>query len=351
MNQLVGRSVKRLLCCTCAVSVALAALTGCGGKEAQAEHVSQEGRTGSAGSAPDFPGKKTITLVVPASAGGGTDLLARLFAQEASESWGTNVVVSNVTGAAGALGMNQVRRAEPDGYTVLFFHNAILLSKLAGVSEYSVEAFEPGPNFILDDPVEFYVSGDNGEITSARDLQDRMQAEPGELNCCVEVGGYTYYAMRACEQALGGTFNVVDVGSNSDKVTALLGGHVDVMPNSWATARDYVADGKFRCLGIPTGERSELLPDVPTFKEQGIDFTYPGYYFGFWFPKGTPQEVIDIYDELTRRICEDEEMIEQIRTLGYYPYYQDSGDKEKHYDDMKAYYEELEAKVQEGRKK
>jgi len=157
--------------------------------------------------------------------------------------------------------------------------------------------------------------------------------------------------MRACEQALGGTFNVVDVGSNSDKVTALLGGHIDVMPNSWATSKSYVEGGQFRCLGIPAAERSELLPDVPTFKEQGIDFEYPGYYFGFWFPKGTPAEVIEMYEKVTEKICNDEEMREQIHTLGYYPCYQSAAEKEQHYEDMRGYYEDIEAKVQEMKKK
>lgn len=329
----------RLLVIFCALALVATTILGCANKETEDD----------ASSASNFPGKKTITLVVPASAGGGTDLLARLFAQEASKEWGANVVVSNVTGAAGAFGMSQVKKADPDGYTVLFFHNAILLSQLAGVSDYSVEAFEAGPNFIMDDPVEFYVSADNNEIKTGKDLQNKLQTEPGEINCSVEVGGYTYYAMRACEQALGGTYNAVDVGSNADKVTALLGGHIDVMPNSWATSRDYVEDGQFTCLGIPTEERSELLPEVPTFKEQGIDFIYPGYYFGFWFPKDTPQEIVTMYDDLTKKICEDKEMQEQIKTLGYYPYYQNAADKEKNYSEMKTYYEKLEADFQKSR--
>ena len=87
----------------------------------------------------------------------------------------------------------------------------------------------------------------------------------------VEVGGFTYMMVKSFEAATGVQFNLVDVGSHSDKCTALLGGHIDIMPNQYSTAKGYIESGDFVALGFPAEERSAVYPDVPTAKEQGVD--------------------------------------------------------------------------------
>ena len=95
--------------------------------------------------------------------------------------------------------------------------------------------------------------------------------------------------VKSFEAATGVQFNLVDVGSNSDKCTALLGGHIDIMPNQYSTAKGYIESGDFVALGFPAEERSAVYPDVPTAKEQGVDCSYNGYEFGLLPAPRTPQ--------------------------------------------------------------
>ena len=116
------------------------------------------GNTGSAsgGGWPSGP----VSIVVPASAGGGTDLLARVLAEKLTAKLGQSFVVVNVTGAGGSSGINQVHEAAPDGNTILFFHNALLINNVTGVSDYSYEGLRCGPHVVTDNATGFYVSAD-----------------------------------------------------------------------------------------------------------------------------------------------------------------------------------------------
>ena len=178
---------------------------------------------------------RPVSIVVPASAGGGTDLLARVLAEKLTAKLGQSFVVVNVTGAGGSSGINQVHEAAPDGNTILFFHNALLINNVTGVSDYSYEASLWGPR-VTDNATGFYVSAD-APYSTYPELIDYCKEHPGEVTMGVEVGGFTYMMVKSFEAATGVQFNLVDVGSNSDKCTALLGGHIDIMPNQYSTAK------------------------------------------------------------------------------------------------------------------
>ena len=282
----------------------------------------------------------SVSIVVPASAGGGTDLLARTFAEKLTDKLGQSFVVVNVTGSGGSIGINQVHDAEPDGNTILFFHNAMLINKVTGVSSYSYDELAAGPHVVTDNATGFYVRSD-AEYSTYPELIDYAKEHPGEVTMGVETGGFTYMMVKSFEAATGVEFKMVDVGSNADKCTALLGGHIDIMPNQYSTAKGYIESGDFVCLGFPSEERSDVYPDVPTAKEQGVDWTYNGYEFGFWFPEGTDQAIIDKLDTTVKEMFDNNEIQDDILKLGNEGVYMAPTDYQTLFEGIQEQYETL----------
>ena len=257
----------------------------------------------------------TVTIVVPAGAGGGTDLLARVFAEKLTDKLGQTFVVSNVTGAGGSNGTSAVLDAEPDGNTILFYHNGMATNAVTGVTDYSYKDFTVGPHVVTDNATGFYVSS-SAPYKTYPELIEYCKAHPGEVTMGVEVGGFTYMMVKSFEQAFGVEFNLVDVGGNADKCTALLGGHIDIMPNQYSTAKGYIESGDFIALGFPCEKRFEVYPDVPTAKEQGVDWLYNGYEFGFWFPGDTDPAIVNALDKAVKELFDNNEVQDDILKIG-----------------------------------
>jgi len=342
---------KLLALLICAVLIA-GALAGCGNSGSPSKTpANTPGSTPSSTS----PGTNTtswptgpVSIIVPASAGGGTDLLARVVAEKLTQKLGQSFVVVNVTGAGGSNGISQVHDAKPDGNTILFFHNALLINKVSGISNYSYDGFEVGPHLVSDIATGFYVRSDAPYKTYS-ELVEYALAHPGEVTMGVEVGGFTYLMVKSFEAATGVQFNMVDVGSNAEKCTALLGGHIDIMPNQYSTAAGYIKSGDFIALGFPAEERSEVYPDVPTAKEQGLDWLYSGYEFGFFFPKGTPKEIQEKFNSTIKGLFDNNEIQQSILDLGNEPVYMSPEEFTEKLKSMEENYTKLMADVQAGR--
>ncbi len=318
---------KKLLALALTLSCAMS-LAACGGSQtaettAAAESVaSTEAEAAEAGEAADSAETADtdwptgpVSIIVPASAGGGTDLLARVAAEKLTQKLGQSFVVVNVTGAGGSNGTSQVLDAAADGNTILFYHNALLINNVTGLTDYTYSDFAVGPHIVTDKATGFYVSS-SAPYQTYPELIEYAKAHPGEVTMGCEVGGFTYMMAKSFESATGITFNMVDVGSNSDKITALLGGHIDIMPNQYSSVQGYIESGDFTALGFPSEERSEVYPDVPTAKEQGVDWNYNGYEFSFFFPKDTPQAIQDKFNNAIKELFDDNEIQEAILNLG-----------------------------------
>ena len=117
---------------------------------------------------------------------------------------------------------------------------------------------------------------------------------------------------------------------SADKIVGMLSGQVDMMPGAYINCKDYLASGQFAALGVPSAERYELIKDIPTFKEQGIDLVYPDCDFSFYFPKETPDEVITWYENIVKEMHSRPEAVEAIRKVEMMPYYLSAADSEKH---------------------
>lgn len=222
----------------------------------------------------------------------------------------------------------------------------MLINKVTGVADYSYDEFEVGPQVVSDSATGFYVSAD-APYQTYPELVEYCKAHPGEVRMGVEVGGYTYLSVLSFEKATGVEFNMIDVGSNSEKCTALLGGHIDIMTNQYATAKGYIDSGDFVALGFPTEERSEIYPDVPTAKEQGVDWLYNGYEFGFFFPKGVSQEIVDALDTAVKEILDEGEIETDIQTLGNEVLYRSPTEYRDLLAELETEYEELMSDTQQ----
>lgn len=276
--------------------------------------------------ADEWEPSSTVSIIVPAGAGGDTDLTARVFAQYAKEMTGKDFIVVNANGAAGSIAANQVLSAAADGHTFLYGHNLVNVANVAGVTDYNYTAFKLGPTFAKNPANPLFVNADMYEDLDA--FIEAAKAQPGVIMACTEVGAYTYYELLAFEKAAGIDLDLVDVGSASDKVIALLSQQVDLMPAAYLNCKDYITTGQFKAIGIPTEERYELTADIPTFVEQGIDFVYPDCDYSFYFPKETPDEVIAWYDNLVAEMMENPEVLEKIADITVIPYYLNAADSE-----------------------
>ena len=269
----------------------------------------------------------TVSIIIPAGAGGDTDLTARVFAQYAKEMTGVDFIVVNASGAAGSIAANQVLSAAPDGLTVLYGHNLVNVANVAGVTDYNYTAFKLGPTFAKNPANQLFVNPEKYDSLEA--FIEAAKANPGKLKACTEVGAYTYYLILAFEKAAGIDLDIVDVGSASDKVVAMLSKQVDVMPAAYLNCKDYLATGQFIALGAPTEERYDLIKDIPTFKEQGIDLVFPDCDYSFYFPKETPDEVIAWFDALVEEMEQNQDCLDAISAITVIPYYLNSADSEK----------------------
>ncbi len=267
-------------------------------------------------SAADYP-TRPITIVVPFAAGGATDILARLIADPIGKALGQSVIVEDVTGAAGSIGVTRVVRAPADGYTLsvgtLTTHVLIgglynlpydLLNDLTPIAEL---AFEP-----------LLICVKNS--LPAKNLQELiawLKANPGKASVGIPGAGSTgNLAGISFQKATGTTFQFVPYRGDSPAVQDMMAGQIDMMiePSSNFTAQ--VQAGTIRAIAVPAKTRLLSLPDVPTTDEAGLPGFYASIWFGMWAPKGTPPEIIAKLNAVTVQALKEPAVVERLTKLG-----------------------------------
>lgn len=314
-----------------------AMFVGCSSEEGSSESSSSKTEGNSEG-ASDYP-TKPITVVVPAGAGGDTDANARLLGKYLEKEIGQTVVISNVTGAGGTVGAKEVLDSDPDGHTVLFFHNSLLLNKILGLVDYSYDSYKLAGIPILDEGNTFLVSGDS-EFEDLQDMVEYARANPGEVSIATEVGGFTHLQLLALEKDQDIKLNIVDVGGASDKVAALLGGHVDIVPTSLGLVQDYIESGDMRSLGIMANERVDLMPDVPTFIEQDVNSSFEKFFF-YGFSPDTPDEIVEVFSKAVENVVNDEEYVQEAEKFLVSPTYMNPKEAFDYIKETENIYKEL----------
>lgn len=245
--------------------------------------------------------ERTVEVIIGASPGGDTDFNARTMAKYFEEITGTPMVITNMPGGGATIATSAVRDAEADGYTMLFGHTGhLIVTEVSGLADYGIDQFEICCVPAIDQGAVFVASAQSG-IQSVEDLVQRTQEEPGSVVFGTELGGYSHLQALKFQEATGAEMRIVDTGSASEKIAALLGGRIDVAGIAYGAIQDYHASGDMVVLGQPNEERNPLLGDIPTFREQNVDFVMNNPYI-IAFPEGTDEAIVSRMGEIMQQI-------------------------------------------------
>ncbi len=230
---------------------------------------------------------RAIKMVVPWAAGGDTDNIFRPLAQQLQKHIGQTVVVANVTGASGTVGAREAKGSPADGYTVYAMHDYIHLVHYSGLTDISYKDFEPiclvsaTPSVLTASPK-----------TPWKDWQEFLadaKKRPGEITVGATLSSTSHIFPATIEKAASVKFKYVSYEGLAPRMTAILGGHID-LTDSNLTQKGKVDAGQLKFLAIATEQRDPEIPNVPTLKELGLNIVYE-VVRGLVVPKGTPAPV------------------------------------------------------------
>ncbi|WP_039048422.1 Bug family tripartite tricarboxylate transporter substrate binding protein [Comamonas thiooxydans] len=249
---------------------------------------------------------KTVLMIVPAAAGGTTDLAGRMAAQALAPVMGQSVVVDNKGGGNGAIAANLVKRADADGYTLLMQYSGyhVISPHLAKTKSWEQGDFAPVAN-VLSAP-QIIVVRSELPVKTLAELVSYTKANPGKLNYASSGNGSLQHVTGAMlEQQAGVKMVHVPYKGTGPALQDLLGGQVDLTFGTAPPFMPHVQSGKLRVLAVTGKQRLPSLPNVPTTAEAG----YPGVNATSWFavfaPKATPQPVIDKLAADIKKVVED----------------------------------------------
>ena len=236
---------------------------------------------------------RPITIVVPFSAGGPTDVLARLLSDRMRKPLGQPVLVDNTTGAGGSIATGKVVRAAPDGYTVCIGHWG---THVVNGAYYSL------PFDVLNDfaPVALIASNPQLIISKvavpARDLKEVIawiNANQGKvLMGTGGVGGASHMAAIYFQNAINAKFQYVNYRGGAPALQAVLGGEVDLYVTQISNVAAQIKAGKVRAYAVTAPTRQAAAPEVPTVDEAGLPGLHTSVWHGTWLPKNTPREIV-----------------------------------------------------------
>lgn len=252
----------------------------------------------------DFP-TQDIEIICPWDEGGGTDQTARALADGLEDVLDTSSYVSNVTGGTGSVGFTEGAGADPDGYTVTLLTVEVVTVSHLGVAEISHEDFEPvmGYNF---DPAALTVHED-APYQTLDEFIEYAEDNPGEISVSNSgPGGIWHLSAAGFQEEAGIELDHVGYDGAAPATEAVLGGEVDATTSSAAEVEPQVNDGPLETLAYFGEERIDIMEDVPTLIEEGIDFTM-GAWRGLGVPNDTPDDVIQTLHDGFHEVYESDD--------------------------------------------
>jgi tripartite-type tricarboxylate transporter receptor subunit TctC len=275
-----------------------------------------------------FP-TRAITMIVPFPPGGVADTTGRPTAAALEKVLKHPVAVTNRPGAGGAVGNAAVANAKPDGYTILMALSSISVIPAADLlfdrkPAYSLDQFAPIA-LISADPT-ILVVHPSLPAKSLKELVALARSKPGQLSYSSSgVYGALHMPMEMFLHAANLKMRHVPTTGGGPAITAVLGGHVDLTAGGPAAIVPHVKAGKLRPLASWGPKRHEAFPDVPTFRELGYDIEYL-IWAGMFAPRATPEPVIKVLRDATRRAVQDPDFRSAMSKVGSPVYYLDAPD-------------------------
>lgn len=268
--------------------------------------------------ASNYPSQQ-IRLVVPFPAGGGTDTLARLVGSLLQKSWGQTVVVENMPGAVGQLGMNAVARAKPDGYTLaLGISTALQSPHLYNNIPYDIYT-DFVPLTVLARNSNLWVVHESSPIKTFDDMIKKGKSPAGLTYGTYGTASSAHLHTEQLARQLGMKVTHVPYKGAAPLVNDALGGHLEVSVVDVTTSAPHVKAGKLRVLAVDGRQRVTTAPDVATLGEMGYEGYAANGWFGFFAPAGTPKPIVDKLSVELNRIIRTPEMTEAFARLSLQP--------------------------------
>ena len=260
---------------------------------------------------------KPVRLVVPFTPGGSTDIVARLITQKLAEFWGQLFVVDNRPGAGGAIGAELVARAAPDGYTILLtnpgpaLHNAVLRKK----PTYALADFAPIVN--VGSTPNLVVANLRIPAANLKELIAFARANPGRINWASPgIGSNPHVALEMLKLATGIDVVHVPFKGATQAFTDLVAGQVDAQYSSYISTEAHIKAGRLKVLGVSGTKRFAVLPEIPTFREQGVEGADSTLWIGFVTAAKSPRAVIDKLNGGVNRALQLPEVRGRLESLG-----------------------------------
>ena len=247
----------------------------------------------SAAAAETYP-SKPVTIVVPFAPGGATDVLPRMFAERLQAVLGQPVVIENVSGAGGTIGLGRVARAEPDGYTIVCGNWTTFVSNGA--------VYEHLPYDIVTDFAPIIELPANSHLIAARktlppnnlmEMVDWLKANQDKVAMATAgVGTGGHFGAVLLQNLTHTEFPLVHYRGGGPALQDMIAGHVDLQTNQAAVFLPQLREGTIKVYAVLAEHRLPLAPDIPTADEAGLPGFHVSNWNGFWAPKGTPKDVI-----------------------------------------------------------
>ena len=286
---------------------------------------------------------RVAKLIVPWKAGGDTDIIFRLFVDTANKAGAKpKLQVVNVGGEGGNKGAKQVHAAEPDGCTLLAIHDSAIISYLAHRVKFTWNAFEPVASITYTPSV----IGANPAVPydDVKGMVAYAKAHPGQVTAAVTLGSTSQFIFLLVEDAADIKLKYVPYEGTRERLTAMLAKNVDLGEMNILTAKQYIEQGSLKALGIATDKRSDLIPQIRTLKEQGIDVVY-GLTRGIVLPKGTPRAVVRHYERIAAKVAHNPEFQKAMHDKGTLVEYRDAAQYRAFDEKSFKQYEKLAKKV------
>ncbi len=263
-----------------------------------------------------YPGKP-ITLVVPYSAGGPTDVVARTLAQAMSQDLGQSVVVENRTGAGGTVAAAFVARAQADGYTLLIHHNGMATAPAL----YKKLSYAPLKDFeyvgqVADVPMTLMGRKDLPAKTVPELIRYVTQNKDKVSLANAGLGAVSQLCGVLFEQSVHVKLNAIPYQGAGPALTALLGGQVDLLCDQTTATLPHIQADRVRLFGVTTPARIKALPSVPTLQEGGLKGFDVKVWHGIYAPKGTPPAVVARLTKALQKGLQDPLVIKKLDGLG-----------------------------------
>jgi tripartite-type tricarboxylate transporter receptor subunit TctC len=272
-----------------------------------------------AASAQDFP-TRTITIVVPFAAGGPTDTVARLVAQQMTKSLGQTVIVENVGGAGGTLGVERVAKAKPDGYQLVLMHIGISTS----VSLYRNMRYDPvkelDPIGLITDVPMTIIARKDFPAKDMKDLIAYVKANKDKVTYAnAGVGAASHLCGMLFMSAIQTDLQTIPYKGTGPAMTDLIGGQVDFLCDQTTNTTQQIKGGKVKAYAVTTKTKVPSLPDIPTADSAGLPGFEVAVWHGLWAPRGTPKPAIDKLNAALKTALKDPGLKAKFAELGTEP--------------------------------